>query len=56
MLYFKISERPAHEKKIVNMPENKFSKPVIKIDYKEWTEVCNPPKSIELGDEGNIGS
>lgn len=43
----------------MNATENTTNKynsiPVIRIDYKELTEVCNPPHMIERGDEGDIG-
>lgn len=58
VLYYKISDWPAFDRKIRNMSENnafKYSKPVTRVDYQHLTKICNPPDIIEHGDEGNIG-
>lgn len=39
----------------MNTPENKYTKPVTRINYNELKDMCNPTNKIERGDECDIG-
>jgi hypothetical protein len=59
VLYFKISNRPASDRKPVNVSVVTVAKrirSVSKIDYKDLAKVCNPPRAIKHGVEGDIGT